>query len=254
MRICTLPTFALIVLLVIPVMAAGADLIPVFPLSGGLGIAGRAAPAADADDYARAEQFLPQSVVPALYNVTVEPHWSGDGPRFWYEHEGRDGTEYVLVDPLNGTRRPAFDHARLAKALANATGEAVGLLKLSDRTKQHELSLPPAQPARQQHQPLVLLHVPTSAQRGHAIRVDLGRIEVAKIDAARDGGQPLGRIGLAHMVRRPLRVGNDDVALRHHRIVPALERALGPIDAVIGRDERDAAAPRGQERAPRWRA
>ena len=83
------------------------------------------APAADAEDYARAEQFLPQSVVPALYNVTVEPHWIGDGPRFWYERDGRDGTEYVLVDPVNRTRRPAFDHARLARALANATGEAV---------------------------------------------------------------------------------------------------------------------------------
>ena len=124
MRIRTLHAFALIVLLVALPAAVGADPNPLFPLSVLLGGTG-GAPAADADDYARAEQFLPQSVVPSLYNVTVEPHWIGDGPQFWYERDGRDGTEYVLVDPLNRTRRPAFDHARLARALANATGEAV---------------------------------------------------------------------------------------------------------------------------------
>lgn len=37
---------------------------------------------ADAEDYARAEQFLPQSVVPALYNVSVEPHWIGTTSSF----------------------------------------------------------------------------------------------------------------------------------------------------------------------------
>jgi hypothetical protein len=91
MRICTLFSFALIVLLVAPVAAAGADLNPLVPLSALLGGTG-GAPAAEAEDYARAEQFLPQSVVPALYNVTVEPHWLGDGPSFWYERDGHDGT------------------------------------------------------------------------------------------------------------------------------------------------------------------
>ena len=125
MRICTLPALALLLLLVVPAAVAGTDPNPVFPLFAGLGVAGGAAPAADAEDYARAEQFLPQSVVPELYNVTVEPHWIGNGPSFWYEHEGRDGTAYLLVDPVNRTRRPAFDRARLAEALANATGETV---------------------------------------------------------------------------------------------------------------------------------
>ncbi len=124
MRISCLCALAVAVLLAGPAGAAGTGPVSLFPLPGLLGCA---APAegADAEDYARAEQFLPQSVVPALYNVSVEPHWLGDGPSFWYEHDGRDGTEYVLVDPANRTRRPTFDHARLARALANATGESV---------------------------------------------------------------------------------------------------------------------------------
>lgn len=125
MRIVTLPALALIVFLVVPVAAAGTGSNPIPSLFGGIGIAGAAAPGADAEDYARAEQYLPQSVVPELYNVTVEPHWVGNSSSFWYEHNGRDGTAYVLVDPANRTRRPAFDHRRLAEALANATGEAV---------------------------------------------------------------------------------------------------------------------------------
>jgi hypothetical protein len=64
-------------------------------------------------------------VVPELYNLSAEPHWIGDGPAFWYEQTGRGGTSYILVDPLNRTQRPAFDHAEFATALSDATGEAV---------------------------------------------------------------------------------------------------------------------------------
>ncbi len=64
MRICTLPALALLVLLVVPAAVAGTDPNPVFPLFAGLGVGGGAAQAADSEDYARAEQFLPQSVVP----------------------------------------------------------------------------------------------------------------------------------------------------------------------------------------------
>jgi hypothetical protein len=98
---------------------------PVFPFFGGPGVAGTVPPAADAEDDARAERFLLQGVIPGLFTMTVEPCWPGGGPAFWYEHDGRDGTAYVLVDPINRTLAPAFDRAALAAALARATGEAV---------------------------------------------------------------------------------------------------------------------------------
>src|SRR5207245_10231583 len=42
--------------------------------------------------------------------------------RFWYRVTTADGTEFVMIDPSTGTRRPAFDHAQLAAALSAAAG------------------------------------------------------------------------------------------------------------------------------------
>lgn len=54
--------------------------------------------------------------------ASVAPQWSGDGARFWYRY----GARYVLVEPASGLRRDAFDHERLAAALSQASGRAVG--------------------------------------------------------------------------------------------------------------------------------
>ena len=74
--------------------------------------------------YARAEGFLPWNVEKLVFGIGVEPHWIGDGGRFWYRNRTRDGVEFVLVDPTGGTRQPAFDHVRLAAALSRASGRA----------------------------------------------------------------------------------------------------------------------------------
>ncbi len=74
-----------------------------------------------AADYARAERFLAPAVMPLVIGGSVLPDWlSGD--RFWYRNQVRDGHEFVLVTPAARTRKPAFDHARLAAALSAATG------------------------------------------------------------------------------------------------------------------------------------
>ncbi|NPV63466.1 MAG: prolyl oligopeptidase family serine peptidase [Methanotrichaceae archaeon] len=76
-------------------------------------------------DYSQAEQFLPASVVPTLYNMSVTPNWIEGTHYFWYLHDGRDGKNYVLVDMENATKTPAFDHRRLAEALALVSGAEV---------------------------------------------------------------------------------------------------------------------------------
>lgn len=76
-------------------------------------------------DYARAEQFVPDNVVPTLYNVSVTPNWIDGTHNFWYLNTGREGNEFFLVDAVNATRTPAFDHKRLAEALALASGTEV---------------------------------------------------------------------------------------------------------------------------------
>ncbi|GAB3429604.1 beta-propeller domain-containing protein [Flindersiella endophytica] len=76
-------------------------------------------------DYERAESYLPWHVSKRLFATSIEPHWTGDGDRFWYSVQTRDGKRFVLVDPDAGTKQEAFDHTRLAAALAAAGGESV---------------------------------------------------------------------------------------------------------------------------------
>jgi dipeptidyl aminopeptidase/acylaminoacyl peptidase len=55
-----------------------------------------------------------------VYKMQLTPHWFGDAS-FWYRNELAGGaSEFIVVDAARGTRIPAFDHARLAEALAKA--------------------------------------------------------------------------------------------------------------------------------------
>jgi dienelactone hydrolase len=49
-------------------------------------------------------------------------HWIGDSHVFWYAHSIKGGAEYMLVDADTATKKIAFDHARLAEAVNQATG------------------------------------------------------------------------------------------------------------------------------------
>jgi dipeptidyl-peptidase 4 len=73
------------------------------------------------DDYARAEKFMAYNVNSLVYHGVARPTWMGDG-RFWYRDNGPDGVTFMVVDPVKGTKKPAFDQAKLAAALTNATG------------------------------------------------------------------------------------------------------------------------------------
>jgi dipeptidyl aminopeptidase/acylaminoacyl peptidase len=70
------------------------------------------------DDYARAFSFRAR-IDGTVLNVPGSPSWLQDG-RFWYRHTVQGGAEFVIVDPATTTKRPLFDHARLAAALSAA--------------------------------------------------------------------------------------------------------------------------------------
>jgi len=70
-----------------------------------------------ADDYARAEQYLRNNTAPLVFGASVRPVWL-DNDRLWYRNTIREGTEYVLVDPVAQTREHAFDQQRLAEGLS----------------------------------------------------------------------------------------------------------------------------------------
>lgn len=71
-------------------------------------------------DYARAEQMLAPYRARRVPGSSLRPQWLANGTRFWY----RIGTHYVEVNPVEKTRRDAFDHDRLASALSAASGHA----------------------------------------------------------------------------------------------------------------------------------
>src|SRR4249920_149011 len=78
-----------------------------------------------AADYTRAEKLMGYNTTPLVLRSGVRPSWLPD-ERFWYRVTTAEGEEFVLVDPVKGTRAPAFDHAKLAAALSTATGRAYG--------------------------------------------------------------------------------------------------------------------------------
>ncbi len=63
-------------------------------------------------------------------NLAERPSWIGKTSRFWYRKTVTDGSEFVVVDASGPVKKPAFDHERLAAALAKASGEKVEAKKL----------------------------------------------------------------------------------------------------------------------------
>ena len=82
-----------------------------------------------ATDYAQAEKFMDDNVKPLVYHSVEHPKWLGDG-RFWYRDAGPDGITFMLVDPANRTKAPAFDHVRVSAELnaASSAGKLPGIL------------------------------------------------------------------------------------------------------------------------------
>jgi dipeptidyl aminopeptidase/acylaminoacyl peptidase len=67
---------------------------------------------------------LRQRTANLVYRAEVKPHWLADNHRFWYRVQtGPQTHEFILVDAETGARQPAFDHEKLARSLANTTGQ-----------------------------------------------------------------------------------------------------------------------------------
>jgi dipeptidyl aminopeptidase/acylaminoacyl peptidase len=78
-----------------------------------------------ADDYRRAEQFLPGKVDRLISNDRVTPRWFAGSDRFWYHIRTAQGPRFKVADAARKTVTDAFDHQRLASALASASGTGV---------------------------------------------------------------------------------------------------------------------------------
>ena len=66
-----------------------------------------------------------------VFRTKVQAHWLTGTKCFWYRNDlGHGRKNFVFVDAAVGKRKAAFDHERLAKDLAKATGKAFGAHKL----------------------------------------------------------------------------------------------------------------------------
>ena len=74
-------------------------------------------------DYAAAVRLLYPNLQDAVRNESVSPHWIGDQGTFWYQRDGNDGREFVVVTG-KGVKAPAFDHEALARAMYRGHGTA----------------------------------------------------------------------------------------------------------------------------------
>lgn len=74
------------------------------------------------DEYRRAEKMLSAYTADLAYGVSVNPHWINND-HFWYANKVREGTEFILVNAAEGTRKKAFDHDKLAVLLSGEVGE-----------------------------------------------------------------------------------------------------------------------------------
>ncbi|MDP9203787.1 MAG: S9 family peptidase [Gemmatimonadota bacterium] len=60
-------------------------------------------PQVTAADYARAERFLRNNVLPLVSGIGAQPAWLG-GERFWYRGNAAAGSQLIVVDPTRGLR------------------------------------------------------------------------------------------------------------------------------------------------------
>ena len=65
-------------------------------------------------------KFTTQSLQRVTYSSTLQPRWIGKTDSMWYNWRNRAGTGFYLVYPPTRTKRPLFDHVKLAAALATA--------------------------------------------------------------------------------------------------------------------------------------
>jgi fermentation-respiration switch protein FrsA (DUF1100 family) len=72
------------------------------------------------DSFAHADRLFAESRG-KVFKTQINPHWFHDNKRFWYRNDLHEGIrEFIVVDAEAGWRGPAFDHTRLAEALATA--------------------------------------------------------------------------------------------------------------------------------------
>jgi len=89
-------------------------------------------PQGTAADYARAEGYR-ERTAGLIVDEPDLPVWLSKGHRFWYRKSVPGGYAFVMVDAGQRSKRPAFDHERLAAALSTAMRDTITAVTLPFR-------------------------------------------------------------------------------------------------------------------------
>ena len=142
----------------------------------------------------------------------------------------------------------------LVRSHQHATHIAAGQAR--QRLDQHRLSLPTRQPPGQQHDRGPVGQPPIQCQPRHPMTRDRAWIEHRGVNAAWNDPDPRGVSAMLPVDQVSDEAAGHDhpLAVRHDRVVAALERQVLVVGAVIRGDEMRAGAPAGQARGPGRRA
>jgi hypothetical protein len=80
-------------------------------------------------DYRRGQE-LARTAPRLVVDVPGPPPWIGDSDHFWYSRSVKGGTEFLLVAAGAATKKPAFDHEKLAAVISAVSGNKYTALTL----------------------------------------------------------------------------------------------------------------------------
>lgn len=72
-------------------------------------------------NWSLAARFAPYRMGDLVYSTSVQPRWIDETDNFWYRYETAEGTDFILVEPELGRKRPIFDNDRIAAELTRIT-------------------------------------------------------------------------------------------------------------------------------------
>src|SRR5262245_34823670 len=72
-------------------------------------------------DYQRGQELQKKSRG-LLVNAPGSANWIEGSQHFWYYRSVKGGTEFLVVDADSASKKPAFDHNKLATAINSASG------------------------------------------------------------------------------------------------------------------------------------
>ena len=65
-----------------------------------------------------ANRYSQMALRSVVFTGNLQPRWLGKSDSLWYNWKDKSGSRFTLVVPMNSTRRPLFDHQKLASALS----------------------------------------------------------------------------------------------------------------------------------------